>query len=144
LNLSQDVTLLTNGKSQLSEEANNFLKAVNVPVVIDAIDSVEHQKGQVDKIVFQNEQPLVLDAIFTKLPFEHHSQIPYNLGCAFTDTNYIVADDFGKTSVDGVYAAGDCVIPLRSVSAAVASGTKAGAGINKKLVEERFSLVRSV
>jgi hypothetical protein len=37
-----------------------------------------------------------------------------------------------------MYACGDSATPLRSVSNAIFSGTVAGAGINKELIDESF------
>jgi thioredoxin reductase len=55
-----------------------------------------------------------------------------------TEQGFIKVDDFQKTSVHGIYAAGDNSSMFRSVSVAVASGNKAGAMVNKELIEDEF------
>ncbi len=57
------------------------------------------------------------------------------LGCALSnDRSRVIADDMGRTSVPGVYAAGDMVSPTAAVIVAAASGTKAAAMLNHELV----------
>ena len=51
---------------------------------------------------------------------------------------FLIIDDFQRTTVDGIYAAGDNTTFLRAVAAAVAAGNKAGVSINKELIEEAF------
>ena len=45
-----------------------------------------------------------------------------------------LADEMGRTSVPGVYAAGDMVSPMAAVIVAAASGTKAAAMLNHEFV----------
>jgi thioredoxin reductase len=47
-------------------------------------------------------------------------------------------DTLQKTNIKGVFAAGDNVSLFRSVSMAVATGTMAGAVLNKELIDEQF------
>lgn len=51
---------------------------------------------------------------------------------------YVKVDDFQRTTIDGIYAAGDNTTMFRSVAAAVAAGNKAGALLNKELIDEEF------
>ncbi|HWW42307.1 FAD-dependent oxidoreductase, partial [Pedobacter sp.] len=74
------------------------------------------------------------DAIYAKLPFQQHSLIPENLGCEINKQGYIQIDEFQRTSIPGIYAAGDNTTSMRSVASAVAAGTKAGAFINHDLI----------
>jgi len=43
-----------------------------------------------------------------------------------------------KTTVPGVYASGDNHTPARSVAMAVATGSFAGAALNKELIDDNF------
>lgn len=76
--------------------------------------------------------------MFTKVPFKQNTLLPEALGCTITKEGFVATDDFQRTYVKGVYAAGDNTTMFRSVSAAVAAGTKAGAFINKELIDESF------
>ncbi|MCJ1380214.1 hypothetical protein MMC17_003317 [Xylographa soralifera] len=63
------------------------------------------------------------------------------LGCGRTRAgDWEVRGMFGETGVAGVYAAGDCMTPLKVAANAVASGATAGAGVAVRLQEERWGL----
>ena len=79
-----------------------------------------------------------MEAIFARIAFEQHSKIPETLGCAITEQGFLQIDAFQKTTVAGVYAAGDCTTMMRAVSYAVGMGTVAGAMANKELIDENF------
>ncbi len=49
------------------------------------------------------------------------------------DSGLIRIDDFHRTTVPDIYAAGDCCTPFRTISTAIASGTKAGIFIHQDL-----------
>ncbi|MEO9474178.1 MAG: FAD-dependent oxidoreductase, partial [Cyclobacteriaceae bacterium] len=59
-------------------------------------------------------------------------------GCDLTEMGLIKVDMFGRTTVEGVYAVGDCAHPMRSIATAVYTGNIAGAMINKELIDEDF------
>lgn len=135
---SKDITVLTNGAHQFSEESMHELKVLNVPVIESRLASIEHDNGILRKVHFENGEALSFDAAFTRLAFDH-SPLVSQIGCALTSSGHVAVDELGKTSVDDVYAAGDCTTQMRSVSAAVAGGTKGGAAINRMLIERDTS-----
>ena len=56
-----------------------------------------------------------------------------DMGFELTHGPYIVADAEGKTSVEGVWAAGDCVTGTKSVIAAIAAGRACASAIDRAL-----------
>ncbi|HYG38213.1 MAG TPA: NAD(P)/FAD-dependent oxidoreductase [Cytophagales bacterium] len=137
-NWSKDLVLFTNGKATLSNEQINKIKGHNILLVEDPIKSIEHNAGQMQNIVFTNNRKFSVSAMFARVGFKQHSDIPEKLGCEITEQGFIKVDDFNRTTVPGVYAAGDNTTMLRAVSQAAASGTKSGAIINKELIDEEF------
>lgn len=133
-----NLTLFTNGTSTLTPEEVQKLNSHNILVVQNDIESVEHEDGAIKKLLFKDTDPVELDALFTQLPFKQHCDIPEELGCELTEKCFIKVDRCMETSVPGVFAAGDCLTLFRSVANAVAQGNKAGAMINKQLIEEAF------
>jgi thioredoxin reductase len=81
---------------------------------------------------------LSVDAVFARVPFQQSTSFAEDLGCNMLPSGYVQVDEMQRTSVRGVYAVGDSTSMMRSVSVAVATGTKAGAMINKELIEEEF------
>lgn len=137
-NLTTDLTLFTNGKSTLSLEQQEKLQKHNIVVVETEIAGFEHSNGQLKQVLLTDGSIMPLKAMYAKIPFEQHCDIPVQLGCALTEQGYLSVDMLGRTSIPGVYAAGDNTAMMRAVSLAVAGGGMAGAGINKELVDESF------
>ncbi len=48
-----------------------------------------------------------MKAVYSKLPFVQYCDIPEKLGCAINEQGYLVVDNFYRTTVPGVFAAGD-------------------------------------
>jgi thioredoxin reductase len=58
------------------------------------------------------------------------------LGCTTHDNGWVVADTTGRTSVPGVWAAGNAANPRAQVITAAGEGSAAAIAINNDLVEE--------
>jgi thioredoxin reductase len=137
-NWTKQLTLFTSGKSTLTAEQSQKLKNHNIKIIETEIMELEQSSGNIQGIVFKDKTKFKVKALFARPDFKQHCSIPQNLGCEITEQGYIKVDDFQKTTVHGIYAAGDNSSIFRAVSAAVASGNKAGALINKELIEEQF------
>src|SRR5690606_40623273 len=64
-------------------------------------------QGMVSHIKLEDGTEISCTGIFFKPELELGSDLPVALGCRMLDTGIIEVDEFGKTSVPGVYAAGD-------------------------------------
>jgi len=135
---SQSLTLFCNGKSTLSDEQHQQLTGHNISVVEKEIEQLIHDNGYVKHLAFKDGSMQSVDAIFSRLAFEQHTDIPEKLGCAINEQGYLQIDAFQKTSIAGLYAAGDCTTMMRALSVAVSMGMAAGAMANKELIEENF------
>ncbi len=139
-NWTKDLTLLTNGKSSLNTAQTESLARNGIEVVEKEIEELESVNGQLQSIIFKDGTKKIIKAIYTRLPFEQHCQLPEQLGCELTKDGYIKIDTSHKTTINGIYACGDNVTRLRTVANAVAMGTTAGMMVNKELVEEKFTI----
>jgi thioredoxin reductase len=137
-NWTKDLTLFTNGKSTLTPEQTEKLAKHNISIVEKEITAFDHTNGQINQVTFKDGSAMPMKAVYSKLPFVQHCDIPVQLGCALNEHGFITVDNFYKTTVPGIYAAGDNTTMMRSVALAVSSGNFAGALINKELVEETF------
>lgn len=137
-NWTNDLTLFTNGKSELSNEQTEKIVKHNIRIEEREIEKFEHINGDIKNIVFKDGSGKSIDAIYTRSPFEQHCPIPQQLGCELTDDGFIKTDPFQKTTVAGVFACGDNASRMRTVANAVSMGTTAGMMVNKELVEEDF------
>ncbi|MCD1117621.1 NAD(P)/FAD-dependent oxidoreductase [Chryseobacterium turcicum] len=137
-NLTDDVTLITSGKTVNNVDDIATLKKNGVKVIEKKISEIEHHNGYVTKVIFSDGTAESFEAMYAPVPFRQHCSIPKELGCEMTDTGLINIDSLQKTSVDGIYAVGDNSNPLRSVALAVSSGNVAGVRVNSELSAEMF------
>ena len=137
-NLSNQLTVITCGKAEFTNEQRHKLQFHNTPVIEKKIQGVIHDNRNLTNIVFEDGEIMELNALYAAVPFKQHSEIPAMLGCELTEMGHIKTDPFQKTNIAAVYACGDNSSMMRSVSNAVATGGIAGAMVNKELVDETF------
>jgi thioredoxin reductase len=135
---SKKLTLFTNETATLSLDERIKLEENGVTTIKKKIGYFEHDNGHLKNIVFKDGSRETVTAIFAKIPFEQKSDLPRILGCEITEHNFIKIDEMQRTTISGIYAAGDNSYGMRAISVATAAGTKAGAVINGQLIEEDF------
>lgn len=137
-NWTHDLTLYTNGKSTLSGQQTAALEKHNISIVEHEIEGLNHKKGYLDHILFKDGSTAAVQALYARIPFIQHTDIPQSLGCAPTDEGYIKVDAAQKTTIPGVFACGDNAGRMRTVANAVATGTTTGIMVNKELIQDVF------
>jgi thioredoxin reductase len=137
-NWSRQLTLFTDGPATLTAAQQATLARHAIAVVEAPISGLTHEQGYLRAVQLADGSSHALDAVFARVPFQLPGNLTQQLGCTLTEMGYVQVDDFQHTSVPGVYAAGDNTTPMRALTAAVAAGSKAGALINKELIEENF------
>nr|WP_299111895.1 NAD(P)/FAD-dependent oxidoreductase [uncultured Winogradskyella sp.] len=137
-NWTDDLTLFTNGKSELDDEQTKKLELNNIKIIEKEIASFENVDGHLKNIVFNDGKKHPIKAVYSQVPFVQHSDISNQLGCELDENGYIKVDMFQKTNVEGLFACGDNTTFMRSIANAVATGTVAGSMSNKELIDEYF------
>lgn len=135
-NWTDQLTLFTNGKSTVDAAKRKVLEDLGISILEVPLEEIVHTNGYLREVKLADGFHHQLNALYAKLPFEQHCKIPEQLGCSKDEAGFIVVDEFQKTSVKGIYAAGDNSSGMRSVANAVAAGSKAGAMINFELVSQ--------
>lgn len=136
--LTTDVIVCTNGGSELTEIERSTLELAGIQVIETPVQQIEGSAGQVEALVFADGQRLERRAIFTRLTSTQHAPFVSQLGCEMVSEHLVQVDEFSRTSVPGVYAAGDLANRFRQISMAVATGSTAAAGINSELIAEDY------
>lgn len=137
-NLTKDLTVLTNGMQQFTEEQLAKIEKYGIRIYDAEVTKIEHEAGQVKQVHFADGTSLPFETVYAALPFTQHSDIAMTLGCELTSNGHISIDHSLQTSVKGVYASGDSAAMMRSLANAIAMGNLAGAMINRELVDESF------
>ncbi len=76
------------------------------------------------------------DAVFVAPRFVPSSDLLSRLGCATDSNGWVAVDPTGRTSVPGVWAAGNAVNPRAQVITAAGEGSAAAIAVNNDLVDE--------
>ncbi|SEL43247.1 Thioredoxin reductase [Aquimarina amphilecti] len=137
-NLTNDISILTRGKTGFNPEQLSKLKKNNIKIVEKEISEIEHEQGNIKNVIFNDGSKESFEATYAVLQFKQSSDIPELIGCELNEQGYITVDQMHKTTIEGVFACGDNCSPMRSVANAVASGNIAGAVINRELANEQF------
>jgi thioredoxin reductase len=135
---TKDLLVFTNGPSNLTPERLQQIESHNIKIIETELDGIEHDNGQIRFLRLRGGKRFALKAIYARPVFVQHCTIPHDLGCELTEQHLLKVDAFQRTSISGIFAAGDNSTPMRSVSLAVAGGGFAGASINKDLIDEEF------
>lgn len=135
---SQDIVLCTDGPAELTTEQRNQLDANGIGVREEKIARLEGSNGTLETIVFENGSALARHALYVRPKQRQRSDLAERLGCAFTPHGQVVVDEMGRTSVPGLFVAGDATTLMQQVVTAAAGGAKAGGMMNHELVVEDF------
>ncbi len=137
-NWSHDLTLCSDGPAQLNEVQQSYLKALGVDIVETPLAGFDlDQANKLQAITFVDGKRLTRHAAFMRPPARLRANLAMQLGCELSDdSTRIVVDDFGQTTVPGVYAAGDAVTPFHQVIGAASDGSKAAAMLNHAFIQE--------
>ena len=136
LTWSADVAVCTDGPHEMRREHRAELEKYSISLFPQKIESLEGEGGSLERIVFRNGESIGRQAIFFNTGQVQACSLGTDLNCALTTRGVIKTDKFEKTSVPGIYAAGDCSRNAQFVSVATAQGTIAAEAINIELQEE--------
>jgi len=142
---SDDLVLCADGEP-LDPKLAELLAANGVRVRGEPIRRFKGRGGQLERIVLEQGEPLERDAVFIATVLHQRSELAAGLGCALLPDGCVEVDELARTSVPGVYAAGDMAhraalpMPFAAVSWASASGTLAGAMLDQDLIGTDFKL----
>jgi thioredoxin reductase len=138
-NLTTNLTLCAGEGWRLTSTQHERLSRNGIHVVEQPIAALESTGTQLEAIRFANGTRLGISALFIRPKTSHRTPFAQALGCKVNERGVVQVDLRGRTSVEGIYAAGDLSSPIRSVAIAVAQGAAAGYGINADLIDHDFA-----
>ena len=130
--LTDRIRLLTNShRHEISPKFQQRLENAKIPVIDDHIRSVEGDGGMMTAVITRGGLRIELDSLFSIQGATPETALAQQLGVKLAPSGWIDVDSEQKTSVPGVYAAGD-VTSLHShqVTAAVHEGAQAASAAN--------------
>jgi thioredoxin reductase len=131
---SGDVVLLTNGPHGLGTEQLARVHALGIPIVETPVVALEGDgDGRLRRVRLESGETLERDALFFYVGWRLRNDLARTLGCQLRDDGSIAVDSEQATTVDRVYAAGNCADPRALVPVAAGSGVAAAVAINVRL-----------
>ena len=130
-----DVTLIAPDKAlELGPEDQEKLKAAGIDCVDGPAQAVGFSKDFI--VVDTAEGHHAFDSVYPALGSDVHGQLAEMVGAHMGDDGCVGVDSHMRTSVEGVYAAGDLVIGLDQISSAMGQGGIAATAIRNDLAKK--------
>ena len=126
---ARSVTVLTGGHRFAGDEACvEVLDAHGVEIVETRATRLIGPRGNLQGVELTDGRVVPGSVLFFSVDHAPRVELARSLGCRVDADGYITVDRDGRTSVDGVFAAGDCVPGVQLAQVAAAQGLVAGIG----------------
>ena len=145
---TDDVVVLTNGEPGLDPAHREQLNSVGVTIDEREIAEFVSESGELAAIEFTEGQSLARRGVLVAATLHQRSTLAAQLGVAAAPpgpvtVDAIEVDPFHRTSVPGVFAAGDLHAAMPQVAAAIAAGSMAADGRRAEPARRRLRTARS-
>ena len=131
---SDDVVLLSNGPHGLDAAQLAHVQALGITIIQTPVVALDSDNGgRLRRLRLDDGETLDRDALFFYIGWQFRNDVARRLGCQLHDDGSIAVDSSQATTVDRIYAAGNCADPRALVPAAAGSGATAAVAINARL-----------
>lgn len=134
---SRNLTVFIDG-AELEADARSKMQSWGITLVEEPIAGIEHKDGQLSAVRLDSGKSIALDATFIHTRHAPSCGIGDELGCARREGSlgpFIAVDEHQRTSIEGIYAAGDVAWEKHNISWAIAHGAAAGIAAHQSLIE---------
>jgi thioredoxin reductase len=132
---SPDVVLFTH-TDDLTADDREALVARAIGVVDGPVARLVVDNDKVTGVELADGRVVPRTAVFVRPRMVPDNAVLTGLGCALDDNGWVVSDETGRTSVAGVWVAGNVSNPRAQVITAAGEGSSAAIAINADLVDE--------
>jgi thioredoxin reductase len=142
---SDDVTVYADGPSGMDDAEARSLVAAGVQVVEHRIEGLRGPGSDLEAMVFADGSEAACQGLLVPVVLHQRSDLATQLGAELAEPGMLAADAIAvdamlRTSVTGLYAAGDVDGEMPAVARAIASGSLAAASIVRDQVEQRAAV----
>jgi thioredoxin reductase len=121
---------------RLTSGQREGLTARAIGIAEAGVDRIVLQDGRLAGVQLDDGRLVRRDALFVPPRFAPNDGLLAALGCDISEDGWVVTDPDGRTSVPGVWAAGNVANPRAQVITAAGEGSAAAIAINADLVDE--------
>ena len=132
---SGDLTLCTDGPSEIAPDDLARLARNGVTVRDDRVARLEGHDGALTHVVFQSGERLPRRALFFTTGQFQRSDLSARLGCEINEKGTVRTGKYEATHLEGLYVAGDASRAVQWVVVAAAEGAEAAFAINSDLIK---------
>ncbi len=122
--------------SELTATERDQLAARGITIANGTVARLFVENDQLHGVELGDGRLIRRAAVFVRPRFVPNTDLLTGLGCATDDNGWVIADATGRTSVPGVWVAGNAVNPRAQVITAAGEGSAAAIAINSDLVDE--------
>ncbi len=144
-NWTDDLILLTDGPADLDDEALGMLDRAGVAVDTRRVSGLAAENGRLSAVVFADGSRLERSGVMAATTMHQRTKLADQLGAMSHEhgpvvTDPIDIDGLGRTTVAGLFAAGDVCTQAPQVATAIATGSVAATAIVQSLLAEDTGL----
>jgi thioredoxin reductase len=132
---SPDVALFPHGDA-LGSEQRERLTARGVGIVEGTVARLVVDNDQLQGVELSGGTVIPRTAVFVRPRFVPNAELLTGLGCEVDESGWVVHDPVGRTTVAGVWVAGNAADPRAQVISAAGEGSAAAIALNADLVDE--------
>lgn len=130
---SEDVTLLTLGLPITDAEDARRLRESGIRIVEAPVTEVTTDGGRITALCLRDDQPERFDTLYSALGCNVRSDLATAIGARHDDNGSLHVDEHQRTTVPGLWAAGDVVSALNQISVAYGQAAIAATDIHRQL-----------
>lgn len=131
---SNDVVFFPNG-IDLTDGERARIRARGVEIVDDPVRGIVVDDDQLHAVELGNQQLVPRRALFVGPRFVPNDFLLTGIGCDVGPNGFVTVDSTGRTSVPGIWAAGNVADPRAQVITAAGAGSAAAIAVNGYLLE---------
>nr|WP_245192889.1 NAD(P)/FAD-dependent oxidoreductase [Amycolatopsis alba] len=132
---SKDLTFFTHTQ-QIPAEDRAKLTGLGIRIVDGKVSELAVENDRLTGVRMVDGELVERDVVFVGPKFVPHDKLLAQVGCARTEAGSIEVDAQGRTSVDGVWAAGNVVDPMAQLVVAAGDAYRMATALNFDLVLE--------
>ncbi len=137
LHFTDRVTLVTGRRrTRAPRQHLRALEERGVSVRRTTVAAYCHRDGRMERLELGDDDDIACDMVFVSAPKRARTELGRRLGAATDEAGYLEVDPEGRTSVPGLFAAGDVTAGhAHQVSAAAHGGATAATAVNYELYD---------
>jgi thioredoxin reductase len=142
---SDDVVLLANGPAELDEDDRARLSRAGVEIDERPVARLIARDGALTAIEFADGSTRAREGVLVPVSVAQRSSLATQLGADAAEpgpvvVDALVVDAMGRTTAEGVAAAGDASSQMQHIALAISAGSMAAVGVVQALMAEEHGL----